>query len=380
MTIDDARPRAPRAHDRRHPRARRAGAGHDGHRAADRSHDDAEQASALLRRQFVDLAGKARETRRRPLRQRSAKSTTRAMAAGRSRRVAVNGVGKTGRMPRSTPFLPDPSYGPYVVYSGPQNEIRVKQSAVAQKDLCSAGAVRQDGGGLGKTGPRLGCRTGVSPLTSCRRTRVARGAPRVPSGGARLRLEADAGETPVRCDELGRGGRRMQNRSSETAPEQGSNAPAPRAQDCLDCLIVGGGPAGLTAALYLARFNRRFLVVDSGAPRAAWIPTSHNIPVFAEGISGPDILSRQREHAERYGATILSGTVTGLAQGRRSLRIVIADRGRTVDRSRRAGSSWPRARSMSSPTSRTFRTPFSAASCAIVRSATATRPAAARSR
>jgi len=80
--------------------------------------------------------------------------------------------------------------------------------------------------------------------------------------------------------------------------------------DCLDCLIVGGGPAGLTAALYLARFNRRFLVVDAGDPRAAWIPTSHNIPVFAEGISGPDILARQRAHAERYGATILSGIVT----------------------------------------------------------------------
>ena len=79
-----------------------------------------------------------------------------------------------------------------------------------------------------------------------------------------------------------------------------------------DCLIVGGGPAGLTAALYLARFKRRFLVVDSGAPRAAWIPESHNIPFFAEGISGREILAREREHAGRYGVNILPGAVTGL--------------------------------------------------------------------
>ena len=80
----------------------------------------------------------------------------------------------------------------------------------------------------------------------------------------------------------------------------------------LDCLIVGAGPAGLTAALYLARFQRRFLVVDSGSPRASWIPTSHNMPVFAEGISGRDLLARQRAHAERYGASIVDGTVTAL--------------------------------------------------------------------
>ncbi|HZH53163.1 MAG TPA: NAD(P)/FAD-dependent oxidoreductase [Microvirga sp.] len=82
--------------------------------------------------------------------------------------------------------------------------------------------------------------------------------------------------------------------------------------DILDCLIVGGGPAGLTAALYLARFKRRFLVVDSGSPRAAWIPTSHNIPMFADGISGRDLIARARQNLEQYGPCIEAGTVTGL--------------------------------------------------------------------
>ncbi|MBM6592583.1 NAD(P)/FAD-dependent oxidoreductase [Microvirga pudoricolor] len=85
------------------------------------------------------------------------------------------------------------------------------------------------------------------------------------------------------------------------------------AQDeLLDCLIVGGGPAGLTAAIYLARFERKALVVDSGAPRAAWIPTSHNIPFFVEGIGGPEILDRQRAHVGKYDVPVVDGTVTEL--------------------------------------------------------------------
>lgn len=84
--------------------------------------------------------------------------------------------------------------------------------------------------------------------------------------------------------------------------------------DPLDCLIVGGGPAGLTAALYLARFERKVLVVDSGAPRAASIPKSHNIPFFAEGIAGLDILERQRSHLRHYGVAIESGTITALSK------------------------------------------------------------------
>lgn len=65
----------------------------------------------------------------------------------------------------------------------------------------------------------------------------------------------------------------------------------------LDCLIIGGGPAGLTAATYLKRFHRDVLVVDAGASRARLIPRSHNIPGFPGGIGGTDMLDLLREQA-----------------------------------------------------------------------------------
>lgn len=81
----------------------------------------------------------------------------------------------------------------------------------------------------------------------------------------------------------------------------------------LDCVVVGGGPAGLTAAIYLARFRRDVLVVESGESRAAWIPRSHNHPGFPEGVRGPVLLDRMRRQAERYGARIVNGRVETLS-------------------------------------------------------------------
>lgn len=72
-----------------------------------------------------------------------------------------------------------------------------------------------------------------------------------------------------------------------------------------DCVIVGAGPAGLTAALYMARYLRRPLVLHDGAARAARIPESFNVPGHPGGISGADLLARMTEHAERYGARLV---------------------------------------------------------------------------
>ena len=80
----------------------------------------------------------------------------------------------------------------------------------------------------------------------------------------------------------------------------------------MDCLVIGGGPAGLTAAIYLARFQRRFLVVDTGASRCSWIPISHNHAGFPDGIAGSDLIARMRVQAERYGAEIIRGRVEQL--------------------------------------------------------------------
>lgn len=81
----------------------------------------------------------------------------------------------------------------------------------------------------------------------------------------------------------------------------------------MDCLVIGAGPAGLAAAVYLARFRRTVTVIDGGASRASWIPVSHNLVGFPKGLSGAALLARLREQATQYGATILCGQVTRLA-------------------------------------------------------------------
>jgi thioredoxin reductase (NADPH) len=84
-----------------------------------------------------------------------------------------------------------------------------------------------------------------------------------------------------------------------------------------DCIIVGGGPAGLTAATYLARYRRKVVVFDTGDSRAAQIPESHNHPGFT-GIAGPDLLKRLRKQAQRYDAELRGGKVTALRKTKAS--------------------------------------------------------------
>jgi thioredoxin reductase (NADPH) len=80
----------------------------------------------------------------------------------------------------------------------------------------------------------------------------------------------------------------------------------------LDCLIVGGGPAGLTAAIYLARFHFDILIVDEGKSRASWIPCARNVSGFPDGIEGADLLQRMRDQACKYGAKIETERISKL--------------------------------------------------------------------
>jgi thioredoxin reductase (NADPH) len=79
----------------------------------------------------------------------------------------------------------------------------------------------------------------------------------------------------------------------------------------LDCLVIGGGPGGLLAAVYLGRYLRSVRVIDAGESRAAKIPESHNYPGFF-GIAGPELLRRLNTQAHQYGAELTSGRVTSL--------------------------------------------------------------------
>lgn len=80
----------------------------------------------------------------------------------------------------------------------------------------------------------------------------------------------------------------------------------------LDCVIIGGGPAGLTAAIHLARFRRRVVVIDAGASRAALIPRTWNHPGYPTGIRGGRLLGRMRQQVTDLGVPIIRGRVVRL--------------------------------------------------------------------
>jgi thioredoxin reductase (NADPH) len=76
-----------------------------------------------------------------------------------------------------------------------------------------------------------------------------------------------------------------------------------------EVIVVGGGIAGLSAAIYLARAQRDTLVVDSKRSMAKWEPDVQNYLGFPKGVDGEDLLKKGRQQAERYGAEFLEDTI-----------------------------------------------------------------------
>ncbi|MBW6526182.1 NAD(P)/FAD-dependent oxidoreductase [Sphingomonas sp. RHCKR7] len=81
-----------------------------------------------------------------------------------------------------------------------------------------------------------------------------------------------------------------------------------------DCLIIGAGPAGLTAAIYLARYHLSIRLLDSGSSRAAMIPCTHNHAGYPDGVAGTELLRLMLTQAEKYGARREPVMVTALAR------------------------------------------------------------------
>jgi thioredoxin reductase (NADPH) len=88
--------------------------------------------------------------------------------------------------------------------------------------------------------------------------------------------------------------------------------PIPIPDQVVDTLIVGAGPAGLTAAIYLRRFTRSVALVDKGNSRLRLIPVSHNYPGFPEGVPGHVLLGNLTVQLERYGGAVMPGEIVDL--------------------------------------------------------------------
>src|SRR5213592_2432663 len=97
--------------------------------------------------------------------------------------------------------------------------------------------------------------------------------------------------------------------------------------DVHDVIVIGGGPAGYTAALYAARANLNPLVIEGFAWGGQLMITSdvENYPGYADGILGPQMMQDFRRQAERFGAEFVTDDVTKVDFSDHPLRVAVGD-------------------------------------------------------
>lgn len=105
-------------------------------------------------------------------------------------------------------------------------------------------------------------------------------------------------------------------------------APQPQKRKKYDVIILGSGPAGLTAAVYTARAKLQTLVISGNLPGGQLMTTSdvENFPGFPNGIFGPELMMNMRQQAERFEATVMDDIATQVDFKHQPFRILTTDR------------------------------------------------------
>lgn len=95
-----------------------------------------------------------------------------------------------------------------------------------------------------------------------------------------------------------------------------------------DVIIIGGGPAGLTAGLYAARARLKTLLIENPSVASQVIVTAfiENYPGFPEGIGGPDLIDKMRKQAVSVGLEIIEGAVNSIEKINQKFNIVLEDK------------------------------------------------------